>query len=217
MSLEQASKPVVLVVDDQPDDARSGLVLRLGDRASVKVLHPAEVHDENLAEADLVLMDYKLDIWPERDNQSSASFNIQSGLALATVFREVADKMAPDRLTGIALHTAHLLEASGRIRPPHSKHVVARLNNLEWVFEKTSESTGPDPYSQVVELASAVQQLHGDWPAEAPASRARACELLNLREEVPWFSRSWLEVRECQPPIDDLGALLSQQCRIESI
>lgn len=205
MSLEHAGKPFVLVVDDKADDVRSGLMLRLDDRATVKVLHPSEVEMEDLAETDLVLMDYKLDQWPERDDQLGVAFDIRSGLALATVLREVADGATPDRLTAVALHTAHLSEASGRIRPPHSKHVVARLNNLEWVFEKTTKMTDPDPYQQVVELASAVQRLRSDWPEEAHASEARACELLNLREEVAWFRRSWREVRECQPPIYELA------------
>ena len=125
MNLEQGGRPFVLVVDDKADDLRSGLQLRLADQADVTVLHPSDVELEDLAKTDLVLMDYRLETWPERDNQTSAAFDIRSGLALGTVFREVADEKAPDQLTAIALHTAHLLEASGRIRPPHSKHVVA--------------------------------------------------------------------------------------------
>ena len=147
MSSTRDERPFILVVDDKADNLRSGLVLRLGDRAAVKVLHPSEVELEDLAETDLVLMDYRLDQWPERDKQSSLAFDIRSGLALATVLREVADGATPDRLTAVALHTAHLSEASGRIRPPHSRHVVARLNNLEWVFEKKSKETDPDPVS----------------------------------------------------------------------
>ena len=205
MNLEQGGRPFVLVVDDKADDLRSGLQLRLADQADVTVLHPSDVELEDLAKTDLVLMDYRLDAWPERDNQTSAAFDIRSGLALGTVFREVADEKAPDRLTAIALHTAHLLEASGRIRPPHSKHVVARLNNLEWVFEKQRTETDPDPYPQAIELARAVRCLRDGWPTEARASEARARTLLNLREEVAWFDRSWGEVLECQPPIHELA------------
>ena len=205
MNLEQGGRPFVLVVDDEADDLRTVLQLRLADQAAVTVLHPSDVELEDLAKTDLVLMDYKLDTWPERDNQTSVAFDIRSGLALGTVFREVADEKAPDQLIAVALHTAHLLEASGRIRPPHSKHVVARLNNLEWVFEKKGTGTDPDPYPQAIELARAVRRLRGDWPAEARASEARARALLNLRDEVPWFGRSWGEVLECQPPIHELA------------
>lgn len=205
MNLEHGGIPFLLVVDDKADDVRSGLVHRLADQATVTVLHPSDVELEDLAKTDLVLMDYKLDQWPERDKQSAVSFDIRSGLALATVLREVADNATPDRLTAVALHTAHLSDASGRIRPPHSTHVVARLNNLEWVFEKQKKKTDPDPYPQVVELAKAVQRLRGDWPAEAFASEAHARTLLDLRDEVAWFDRSWREVLECQPPIHELA------------
>ena len=205
MSLEHGTRPFVLIVDDEADNVHSGLKLRLDNIAVVKVLHPSEVEREDLAETDLVLMDYKLDQWPERDEQSEIAFDIRSGLALATVLREIADEATPDRLTAVALHTAHLSDASGRIRPPYSKHVVARLNNLEWVFEKKKRDTDPDPYPQVVELAQAVQRLSGDWPAEAHDSAARARELLNLREDFEWFGRSWREIQECQPPIHELA------------
>ena len=205
MNLEQGGRPVVLVVDDKADDLRSGLHLRLAGQADVKVLHPSDVELEDLAKTDLVLMDYRLDTWPERDNQTSAAFDIRSGLALGTVFREVADEKAPGQLTAIALHTAHLKDASGRIRPPHSKHVVARLNNLEWVFEKKSTEIDADPYPQAVELARAVRRLSDDWPMETLASEARAQTLLNLRKDDAWFERSWGEVLECQPPIHELA------------
>ena len=205
MNSEQGGRPIVLVVDDKADDLRSILKLRLADKAAVTVLHPSDVELEDLVRTDLVLMDYKLDTWPERDNQTSAAFNIRSGLALGTVFREIADEKAPDQLTAIALHTAHLLDASGRIRPPHSKHVVARLNNLEWVFEKKRPETDFDPYPQAIELARAVRRLRDAWPTEASASEARAQTLLKLRKDDAWFERSWGEVLECQPPIHELA------------
>lgn len=205
MSLEHDQRPFVLVVDDNADDMRSSLVQRLNDSVAVSVLHPSDVKREDLARTDLVLMGYKLEQWPERDGQSGAAFDIRSGMVLAAVFREVAEEATPDRLTAMALYTGHLSEASGRIRPPHSQHVVASLNNLEWIFEKKKKETDLDPDAQAIELANAVQLLHGDWPTEACASEARACELLNLRAEVGWFGRSWQEVRECQPPIHELA------------
>ena len=50
-----------------------------------------------------------------------------------------------------------------------------------------------------------MQRIRGGWPANAWASKAGACELLNLRQEVAWFDRSWREIRECQPPIHELA------------
>lgn len=205
MMPEHDARPAILVVDDEADGLRS-LEFRLAGEARVKVRHPSDLEYEDLAEADLILMDYWLRQWPERDIQPVA-FDVQTGMALATVLREIADKTAPERLTVVALHTGHLTEASGRIRPPYSKHVVARLNNLEWIFEKSKKGNEEDPYPQVVQLARAAQRLQGDWPTDSSASEARARELLNLDDSVEWFERSWREVRECQPPLYELGSV----------
>lgn len=200
MNAERTGKPVILVVDDEADELRSGLELRLEDEAQLIVRHPQGVGPEDLGGAHLVLMDYRLDDWPEREAQPTA-FNIRTGLALATVLREAADALANGHLTAVALHTGHLRDASGRIRPPYSKHVVARLNNLEWVFEKSDS----DRFRGVVQLARAAQRLQGDWPADPSASEARSRELLKLDDENEWAERAWRDVRECQPPVYELG------------
>ena len=193
-------RPGILVVDDEADDLRYALELILGGAANVKVLHPSHVEREDLEDAHLVLMDYRLDHWPEREAQSPA-FEVRTGLGLAAVLREVADRQTPDRLTAVALHTGHLSEVGRTIRPPHSGHVVARLNNLEWVFEKSEAN----PYKRAVQLAMATQRLQGDWPAESSASEARAREFLDLDDEAEWAGRAWREVRECQPPLYELA------------
>ncbi len=145
-------------------------------------------------------MDYRLDDWPRRSDQRAA-FNIRNGLALATVFKEIADQEANGRLTAVALHTAHLTDVSGRIRAPHSRHVVAQLNNLEWVFEKSDQHR----YDGVVQLARAAQSLQADWPTDPSASEARARQLLDLDGQTAWAERAWRAVRECQPPVYELG------------
>lgn len=200
MKSERANRPVILVVDDEADELRSGLELRLGAEAELIVRNPSDVGHADLGMAHLVLMDYRLDNWPEREDQPAA-FNIRTGLALATVLREATDERANGHLTAVALHTGHLSDASGRIRPPHSKHVVARLNNLEWVFEKSH----PERFRGVLQLARAAQSLAPDWPVNPSASEARARGLLKLDEENDWADRAWREVRECQPPLNELA------------
>ena len=200
MNAERAGRPVILVVDDEADELRSGLELRLGGEAQVMVWHPQGVGREDLGRAHLVLMDYRLDDWPEREAQPAA-FNIRNGLALATVLREAADARANGRLTAVALHTGHLSDVSGRIKPTYSRHVVARLNNLEWVFEKSD----PDRYQYMVQLARGTQRLQGDWPVDPSASEKRARELLKLDNRTDWAERAWRDVRECQPPVYELG------------
>ena len=200
MTATHYGRPVILVVDDEADKLERGLAFALGDAAELVVRHPSDVESEDVRRAHLVLVDYLLEDWPERDGQPVA-FNIRTGLALATVLREVADESSNSHLTAVALHTAHLADASGRIRPPHSRHVVARLNNLYWVFEKRD----PDRIQGVVQLAGAAQCLEGDWPVDPSASEGRVRRLLKLDDEAGWAKRAWDAVRECQPPIHELG------------
>ena len=192
-------KPVILVVDDEAEELSRGMMLRFTDSARVAVRHPSGVRREDIREAHLVLMDYRLDYWPERDAQRAA-FDVRTGMALATILREAADEKKPDSLTAVALHTGHLEDASGRIRPPFSRHVVARLNNLEWVFEKTDE----ERFEQIVQLARTAQRLDGAWPADPHEAEAKAQQLLQMAPDAEWFNRSWREVRECRPPIHQL-------------
>ena len=200
MISEQRKKPFILAVDDKPDDFRSAMADELKDRALVEVLHPSDINQEHLDKANLVLVDYKLDHWPDRDNQRTP-FKIRTGLALATVLRELADTTAKDHMTAVALHTGRLAEARGGIRLPHAGHVLARLNNLEWVFANTDE----ERFDQMVLLAQAAQQLSGAWPSDEPKSIGRARYLLGMNEDASWFDRCWRDLRECQPPIYELA------------
>ena len=109
-----AGLPRVLAVDDQPDDLRAQLKLGLGDRAIGEVLHPREVELRHLEEADLVLVDYLLTNWPERD-AATLAMQPASGLALAVLLREHVDKSQQDRLTAFALHSGHLEQVRGRL------------------------------------------------------------------------------------------------------
>ncbi len=198
------TRATILVVDDHPDELRGQLSLALDGRAHVKVRHPQDIERSDLTKAHLVLMDYRLDDWAERDCQH-VPFNVRTGMALAGILREIADTETFDRPTAFALHTAHLRDASGRIRGPHSSHVVARLNNLEWVFEKGGSGQAAEQYYGAYRLAKAVRCLQGDWPVTSQASEARTRDLLRLNDDTEWSCRAWREVRECRPPVHELG------------
>ena len=202
MTPEQSCRPSILAIDDQPDELRQAMRGGLSDRAVVTVVHPAEIEQQDLAGADLVLVDYKLDEWPERDRPSTpTSFRSANGLALSALLREQADAEHKGKYTAIALHTGHLAEAGGRIAAPHARHVLARLNNLDWVFAKQDANR----FDEMVLLARAARQLHDKWPAKSSESKSRTCELLGLDRSTEWSDRCWQDVRECQPPIYEVA------------
>ncbi len=129
------TNPYILVIDDKPDEISGGIVANLEDDAQVTVLHPDDIESTHLQRANLVLVDYRLEEWPKRDNQASVAFKLKSGLSLAVVLREYIDNVnATDKTVAFALHTAHLQELRGWLPELTAEHVLARLNNLEWVF-----------------------------------------------------------------------------------
>ena len=203
MTSNSSTKPFMLVIDDEPDMLRSALATQWPDRMDLEVLHPADVEHPHLARADLVLVDYKLEKWAERDSVESVSCRPENGLALSALLREYVDLLPEHRPVAFALHTAHLLEAQGRLTlvEASARHVVARFNNLEWVFPKTDDRR----YKQMLLLADATRQLPLTWPTDSDESASHARTLLNMDEDASWFERCWREVRECQPPIHELA------------
>lgn len=200
MTTTTNSRPFILVVDDKPDDLRSDVELGLDDHAAFNVRHPRDVAIKNLEEADLVLVDYVLDNWPELDSQECIGLKPITGMALAAILREHVDRSNKDRRTAFALHSAHIDDIRGRVPAKNAQHVLARLRDLEWAFPKTE----PRRYDQMVILAEAVSRLPREWPDQGEDSTSQLKSLLHMDEEASWFDRCWREVQECQPPIHDL-------------
>ena len=200
--MTNVEKPSILVVDDEPDNLGSQVDLGLADRAIAYVIHPQDVEMSHLEDVDLVLVDYRLDSWPEREKQP-VSLKPSTGMALAVMLREHVDRSQNDRLTAFALHTGHLNDIQGRLPPATAQHVLARLNNLEWVFPKK----GRHRYEQMALLADAVRQLPSQWPEDsAGSSTSRVRQLLAMDEEANSFERCWRDVLDCRVPVHELTA-----------
>ena len=203
MTSNSGTKPFMLVIDDEPDMLRSALATQWSDRMDFEVLHPADVEHRHLMRADLVLVDYKLEHWDERDSVDSVTCRPENGLALAAMLREYVDRLQQYGPVAFALHTAHLSEAQGRMTlvEASARHIVARFNNIEWVFPKTDEYR----FKQIPLLADATKKLPLTWPTDRDMSADLARRLLNMDKTASWFNRCWRDVRECQPPIHELA------------
>ena len=197
--MTQSEKTPILVIDDKPDEIRDQVALGLSDRVRVLVVHPRDVELSQLEDSDLVLVDYKLEDWSERDLQS-VSLKPATGLALAVLLREQVDRSQKNRLTAFALHTGHLDDIQGRLPPATAEHVLARLSNLEWVFSKK----GCRRYRQMTLLADAVRQLPKDWPSESTDSVSEVRRLLGMEGGIESLERCWQDVLECRVPVHDL-------------
>lgn len=193
--MSQDELPKILVVDDEEDRS---LEVALGKRVQVKTMVPQVVEEEDLDWADLLLIDFKLDHWSERNEQSSLSLSPPDGVALAAIYRRHLAKT--EKPTTIALHTGNLEELAGDLPPENRLHILASLNNLEWVFRKSD----PVRLDQIASLAQAIITLPTDW-VDVESSPEKLVQLLGL--EFRSTERLLLDdVFSCMPPLFDLSS-----------
>ena len=198
----EAARPRVLIIDDRADSERSSLV-NWEESVEVTVLHPQDVASEDLAEVDVVLVDYKLDHWAERDNLEAISLKPMDGLALAAVLRVHVERIT-ERPIALAIRSAHLADLTGGFPPEPRVHILARRYNVEWIFPKRP-ATGQDvTIAQVAVLASAVQRLPEAWPVEDPDEARRLVEGFMAIPDEPWAGLVWQDIEACRPPIHEL-------------
>lgn len=189
-------KPTILVVDDDIQDART-LRQRIGKAAAdVAVETPDTVTKARLDEADLVLVDYKLSKWK---GARAGVTSPPNGLALSAVLREQVNRTR--NVTGLALYSGEVDQISGRLPPEVRGFAVARLNNLEWVFEKGDANA----HVGVVSLAQAIQRLPSSWPVVSSDATEDLYRLLGLKRSAPFFATAADDVSVCHPPIHELS------------
>ena len=201
MITKNIEKPSILVIDDdEPEELDTKIAAGLDNRATSYVIHPQDVKLSDLNNADLVLVDYRLENWPERDVLSTISLQPANGMSLAVVLREQVDQNEKGKLTAFALHTGHIEDIQGRLPLATAQHVRAQLNNLEWVFRKED----PHLYDQMLLLADAVRQLPAQWPEDSHGSASMVQKFLNIDEYSVSFDRCWRNVKDCRVPVEEL-------------
>jgi hypothetical protein len=195
--MSPTKKPTVLVVDDDLSTARS-LEAELGDRARIILTDPSDVEADDLAVADLILVDYTLDDWADRETFRGLADWPRQGLALAAVLRAHTDALAGDRPVAFALYSGRIASIAGTLPTEVRDHVLARLNNLEWVFEKGSTDLG----IRIGDLADAVVRLGAGSASEAPAERL---ERFLALPDAAWADSGRRSVEACHPPLHELS------------
>ena len=200
MTLSNTEKPSILFIDDEPDLIGPQVYQYLEGHAANATKHPQDVEMTDLITADIVLVDYRLDHWPERDKLPIISLKPTSGMALAVLLREKVDQHEISNKTAFAINTAHLVDIQGRFSTETAQHVLARLNNLEWIFRKLD----PNCYTQTLLLAKATQQLPNRWPIDTEETTTVVRRLLAMNESDLSFERCWQDVKSCRIPVDVL-------------
>jgi CheY-like chemotaxis protein len=191
--------------DDAPERATTTRLLE-SEGVEARFMHPEEVIDDDLDDADVVIVDYFLTHWDERDAVESASRAPRDGLAVIASLRsrlipglsERVLRPGPPRAIAFALWSANLEEATLELPRYTLPNVFAREHNLEWVFRRSevSERVGAQ---RIASLARAVVALGGgrfddDWIFRA----------LGV-SDVEWGSTAIRDVLDCHPPLFELA------------
>lgn len=196
--------PRVLVVDDD-DDAQTAFAERLNMiGVSASVMHPQAVDIESITNSQLVLVDYLLERWIERDELNVVALNPRRGSSLIAVFRDQLDELHEQAAVppvAFALRTLRIDKIPSRFPQPITQHAYARANNFEWVFDKEETATTP---RRVAELAIAVQRLPPDWDTTT-SELGPAAELLAVPDDQPWALDAVNDVIACHPPLHELS------------
>jgi hypothetical protein len=195
----------VLIIDDQPSSVLARLnLLPATSRRGVTVTSPDDVTREQIEQAALILVDYKLDEWRVNASENRLCRHVPNGIALAAILQQYARKMPRPR--AFAIHSDHLNELTEPHPPEPRVHLVARTYNLEWAFVKAPDEGGPaETIRQAHVLAAAVAKLPANWPSDDSAkNRKHASTLLGLDSRKPWAYQAWREVELAHPPLDEL-------------
>jgi hypothetical protein len=188
-----SSKGIVLIIDDVNGEPTKRL---LGNSISSIVRHPNDVTATDLRKAKLVLVDFKLDHWPERDSQQTPSLKPKDGIALIAVLRSNLEflKAAP---TAFALNSGMLSDLSAGGEWIDREHAIARSIDLEWVFAKGGKR---DNFAVAVgSLAEAVAKLPTRWP---PTSKLKdeILSLLAISTRARWRQSAMEAIDRASPP-----------------
>jgi CheY-like chemotaxis protein len=197
----------ILIVDDEPDKLTLDAPLNQVEGVTAKVLHPEDVERADINAADLVLVDYQLDDdnWPQRQTRPIGC-QPRDGLALASILRRHVHGTERISPTAFGILSSEVAKLAFPLPAENRLHVLARLNNLEWVFEKATLGKPSRLTEQVIELANAVGQLPAKWPKnDAMEASKQLMKALGLNEDCVDHSQLLEEVTACLPPIHELS------------
>lgn len=191
-------KPHILVIDDRPEDLPA-LGLLVGEM--LRVLHPEDITDDDLRTANLILIDYDLAYWPNRDKVTSICLQPLDGLALAAVLRSQIKRLQISAPVSFAIYTGELQALARPLPPENREHALSDLVNVDWIFQKSS-----DPQTlvgQILSLGEAVVGLPERWSADG--AMLQLAELLGISFADSANQQYLRDLEDCLPPIHEIS------------
>ncbi len=200
------SGPKIVIIDDHTEELSplNDLVKELGASFS-EVVFPADVDEGLLKDADLVVVDFTLSDWIDNVDVDQVALRPRNGVALASVLRQHCAKLRDFPPTGFALITGQPGEL-GAVPSERRPHVISRLNNFEWFFEKgaSDPSVASRNAGQIISLASAIKSLPNSVGEELGTVESLLAHL-GIQTDNELSERFSDSVQRCRPPIHHLA------------
>lgn len=196
------SRPLILIVDDEPDLSESlrPLLHFQTQEVEVEILHPRDVQDIHLSAASVIVIDHYLKYWKERDSQIP-SLRIKDGIALAATFRSQVAKREPS--PAIVLRTGRLEQLRGNLPSKAAQHLIAWQHDIEWVLPKADPNFAVSESVQLIELANAVARLKDLLDQKIPMEHL-VSDWLGLGQP-DWLEVAVDDVSETRPPVHSVA------------
>ena len=196
------SRPLILIIDDEPDHSESirPLLHSHKQEVEVEILHPRDVKDMHLSAASVIVIDHYLKNWEERDSQIP-SLRIEDGIALAAALRSQVDERGPS--PAIVLRTGRFEQLRGDLPSKAAPYLIAWQHDIEWVLSKADLDSTVSESMQLIEFAKAVARLEDLFNQEISMERL-VSDWLNL-DRSNWFEVALDDVSETRPPIHSVA------------
>ena len=191
------SIPQILIVDDQPDSAKSllGPILSSND-VSITIRHPRDVAIDDLRRCAVVVVDHYLEDWHELETRPP-SMSPRDGFALAAVLRSQVTTESPG--PAMAILTGQIGKLAGALPIRAAEHLLAWQHDIEWVFPKSA----PQLAHRLQVMADAVESLRAAW--ETPFELDDLASTWLDLQDRQWRGVALDHILQTRPPIHSVG------------
>lgn len=196
------SKPVLLMIDDRPDEWRSLLeASQLDDRFDLRVIDPEAVSSSDMSDATLCLVDYDLDDWVHSSAVPARS--PLNGVALISVLRwHALQGHQPVQPTTFAVLTGKPNDVAPEIKVARTPYTASRLHGFEWMFAK-DEPKLAESIASLADATTSLRSLESNQGELAPEDLlAWLCAPSD--DDGSYSIGTARDLDRSRPPLDDL-------------
>ena len=187
-----SSSPVVLVVDDEPDQQLAYAVLMEERGLEVTVCQPQDVTEEHLRKSDVIAIDQVFK-WQNLSHPTNLAYWPCDGLAFAGVLSRHLVRL--HTTASVVLRTGAINELGGSLPLAARVPLLSSQNGVDWILEKGTTDTADNLY----QLAHATAALTPFTTPEGRRDWNEGADWLQVPDE-PWAESALAEIQVCRPP-----------------